>query len=185
MIVNSVTEMTENSLVRINNMRIVDTVTADATGATIRFLSGTDTVYVRFDGSTDLLTAVYTADSFNITGVSRQSDLSSPYDSNYVLWARNMADVQPIMFVGVAQYQQADYSVLLFPNPSNGVFTVQSEVAIQQISIVNSLGQIVEIQNNINQNQLQINSQNLSNGVYLLQIRSNAGVVTRRIQISK
>jgi Lamin Tail Domain/Secretion system C-terminal sorting domain len=179
------TEMTENSIIRINNLEIVDTVIADATGATIRFLSGTDTVYVRFDGDTDLLTAMYTADSFNITGVGRQADFNSPFDSNYVVWARNRADVQEIRVVGVNEYQNANYSVLVFPNPAQAAFSIQSEVAIESVTVINTIGQIVENHQNINQNQFQIQTQNLNNGLYLLQIRSASGITTCRVQIAK
>ncbi len=179
------TEMTENKLVRFTNLRIVDTVIADATGATLRFLSGTDTVYVRFDGDTDLAGATYTADSFNITGVGRQSDPATPFDSFYNVWARNMADVQEIIFVNVREYQNANYAVVVFPNPSAALFNVKSELEIESISIINALGQVVSIQQNINQTQAQINTADLANGFYLMQIRSAAGVVTRRVQIAK
>lgn len=75
-----------------------------------------------------------------------------------------LSDIQPI---------NADPDFInIYPNPSSGQVTVNSKVAIKSIKLYDCLGQNlnVGIQNNI------ISMEGLSNGVYTIEIVSNAGM---------
>lgn len=77
----------------------------------------------------------------------------------------------------------AKNSISIFPNPSNGVFTVKGAESIVSIQVVNSLGQIVET---INSNANSIIKIDLSNrkGVYFVKLMDNSGdLITKKVII--
>lgn len=53
----------------------------------------------------------------------------------------------------------------LYPNPTSGIVTVQSETAIKNITIYNQIGQLIS-----NQNDTQIDLSNAPSGIYILHI---------------
>ncbi|MFN5795396.1 MAG: T9SS type A sorting domain-containing protein [Bacteroidota bacterium] len=78
--------------------------------------------------------------------------------------------------------------VNLFPNPSNGTvnFEFKDATAITSIEIYNSLGALVLVENvNGNNNLVQINANELSNGFYLAKIISNKGFATKSFTFNK
>ena len=78
--------------------------------------------------------------------------------------------------------------VNLFPNPSNGTvnFEFKDAIAIKSIEIYNSLGALVLAEKvNGNNNLVQINANELSNGFYLAKIVSNKGFETKSFTLKK
>jgi len=61
-------------------------------------------------------------------------------------------------------------TVSIFPNPSNGIFTVSSQSEIQKVNVSNSFGQII-----FTTTQAKIDLSNYSNGIYFLNIDTNMG----------
>ena len=104
-----------------------------------------------------------------------QYDESEAYDLD------KLADEKPTntkQFLGVN----------LYPNPSTGTvnFEFKDATAITSIEIYNSLGALVLVENaNGNNNLVQINANELSNGFYLAKIISNKGFETKSFTLKK
>jgi hypothetical protein len=76
----------------------------------------------------------------------------------------------------------------LYPNPSTGTvnFEFKDATAITSIEIYNSLGALVLVEKvNGNNNLVQINANELSNGFYLAKIISNKGFETKSFTLKK
>lgn len=73
-------------------------------------------------------------------------------------------------------------SVKLYPNPSNGLITIDSPLRIQDIKAINLLGQVM-INQETNSNTLDISS--LKAGIYILKINQENGVISIKRFIKK
>ena len=73
-------------------------------------------------------------------------------------------------------------SVKLYPNPSNGLITIDSPLRIQDIKAINLLGQVM-INQETNSNTLDISS--LKAGIYILEINQENGVISTKRFIKK
>lgn len=65
--------------------------------------------------------------------------------------------------------------VRIFPNPTNSTLNIQSEIGINNLTIRNTLGQIV-----LNTTDKSIDVSSFENGVYLITISTDKGIVTKR-----
>lgn len=63
--------------------------------------------------------------------------------------------------------------VQIFPNPATNHFYIQSEKNIQEVSIYNSLGQLMYQKYNINSEKIDVDVANYSKGLYLIKTKSN------------
>ena len=76
-----------------------------------------------------------------------------------------------------------DASTDIYPNPANNFLNIVSNsIGINTISIYNLHGQEV-LNNKVNGNQIRLNISELSNGVYIMDIRSNDASVKRKLII--
>ncbi|GEM_PF-3774080 len=82
----------------------------------------------------------------------------------------------------VINLKKADLTI--FPNPAKNSVTVKSNEIINEVKLISVSGQVV---NSIVVDALQaeFNVSNLKEGIYLIQIHTNEGTVTERIQISR
>lgn len=79
----------------------------------------------------------------------------------------------------------AKYEFAIYPNPNNGVFTVQMDqntTGISSVKITDISGRII-YQSSESKNQFEISLANLTTGNYLIQIENNGGSVTKRLSI--
>jgi PKD repeat protein/pimeloyl-ACP methyl ester carboxylesterase len=88
--------------------------------------------------------------------------------------------------------QDLDGSVIsIFPNPNNGMFTVKIKSSTQgthEIKIINSIGQTIKCDKIIKTNEEYISEydlQNLPSGLYILQVISEKGQKSLKIQINR
>jgi PKD repeat protein len=100
--------------------------------------------------------------------------------------------VIPVVVAGINVAETPlDRSLSVYPNPSSGVFRVDFELGSAQrveIKVLNATGQVVRVRTLESANGVQRHSIDMSScasGLYLLQITSEEGVVTRRIAIQK
>ena len=100
--------------------------------------------------------------------------------------------VIPVVVAGINVAETPlDRSLSVYPNPSSGVFRVDFELGSAQrveIKVLNATGQVVRLRTLESANGVQRHSIDMSScasGLYLLQITSEEGVVTRRIAIQK
>ena len=75
-----------------------------------------------------------------------------------------------------------DFSIT--PNPTTGIFSIQSSEKISAIQIVNLLGEIVYF-SKMNYDKSEIDLSKEPNGVYFLQITTDKGIARKKIVISK
>jgi hypothetical protein len=182
MVTTVVNETTENKLVKLENVVLVDTVNTSPAGLTIRVRNATDTFDIRIDNDVNAFGATLLTDSFNIIGVGRQNDVMSPYDSTYQVLVRGISDFE---FLGAVAVQRIENTLelKLFPNPTNQTLFVQTAAVIENIVITNAIGQQVAQANNVQQQQAQINTANLPAGIYQATIRTDKGTESRRFVV--
>jgi len=185
MTVNSVSEMTENKLVTLNNMHLVDPVNwvPAGTGFNVLITDGSsDTSVVRIDADIDLFNQPAPTGSFNITGWGGQynSTSTAPFNTGYQLQPCGMN-----MILGTTELENNSHQVAIFPNPASTSLTVRSDVEIQTIAIYNTLGQEVITKNNVNTSLTQVNTSNLENGVYVITIVTDKKIMTQQFQVVK
>ncbi len=84
--------------------------------------------------------------------------------------------------VGISEISSVDVSV--FPNPARDMFTVESSEMISKIRLVNISGQVVN-EINVDAMRTEINVSNLRTGIYFMQIHTNDGITTERVQITR
>ena len=75
-----------------------------------------------------------------------------------------------------------DRSISVFPNPAQDQFRIVSEHALLQVEIFNAVGQRV-YNNSSAGNQLDVNVQDLANGLYIVKIQSEKGYATKKINV--
>ncbi len=76
-------------------------------------------------------------------------------------------------------------SFALFPNPSNGIFTLQAEkLTIDHLKVIDLSGKTL-LQQSVNGSNAQINISHLPNGAYFIAIQSEETVVYKKLVLSK
>lgn len=182
-IVINASESTESSLIRINNLTLVDPAewdtTGNAAGFTVRAIAAAnpnDTVYIRVDNNTNLYLQPLPPTPFNLTGIGGQFDSSNPYTSGYQVSPRYIGDISSL--VGT---KDVDFSanVLLTPNPARDYVVVNTNLRFDRVSLISMTGALLRT---VNQPDLQehLTLTNLPVGTYFLRFEKNGGVWTTR-----
>lgn len=84
--------------------------------------------------------------------------------------------------VGIEE-TEIDNSLLVYPNPlSSNNLNVNSESVITNVKLINVAGQIVK-DINCNENKIKINTENLINGIYFVQVQTNDRTINKKVQI--
>ncbi|MFV0502305.1 MAG: T9SS type A sorting domain-containing protein [Bacteroidales bacterium] len=96
--------------------------------------------------------------------------------SNYLNGAEDC--ITPL--VGIENISLNDNSITLYPNPTNSEVNISSENIINSIEIFNSLGQRI-YQEKINSNEKVIDISSFTNGVYILGVNTEKGVIRKKI----
>lgn len=71
-------------------------------------------------------------------------------------------------------------SVKMYPNPSVGSFTIESVKNIENVTIMNSIGEVV-LSSEVNSNSFNFNNSNLAKGVYVVQVTIEGVVSTAKL----
>jgi hypothetical protein len=80
--------------------------------------------------------------------------------------------------------KQVDNNLSIFPNPSNGIITIQAANSINTVNIYNMIGNLVVVKNIAN-NQATLNIENLTNGVYFMELNLSNGSILNSKFIKK
>ncbi len=99
---------------------------------------------------------------------------------NKVVYQSGKADPDNKSAISILKPEQVNVTV--FPNPARMKFTIQSNIPFTKISLWNMSGQnMIELE--IHAKEYQVDASKLTKGMYLLQIETNKGVVTRKIEM--
>ena len=102
----------------------------------------------------------------------------------YYQSSSNIEDEGIIDNTSINTLSSSDNDIAIYPNPNNGYFTINfSEAATGNISIYNSIGQVIYVQSIDNQLEWQP-KEALAKGVYLLKINIGHENITRRIVVN-
>lgn len=87
-------------------------------------------------------------------------------------------------YVGIDEVS-ASISLDIYPNPVTDHAVIESTEPIQNITVVNAIGQVVYSQNNVNDSVVTLNTQQYAAGMYIVTVKSESGISTKRISIVK
>ena len=168
--VSQINEDYEGMLVQINN------VTFDKPGIVIpeqnKSYSATDktgSVVVFINLSSRLVGKTFPSKATNLVGIVSQ------YQGVYQILPRDISDFKEYTSTKYLT-QFATKDMVVFPNPANDILNIQSDKAICELKIINLSGQVI-ITHKQDQNQIQI--QNLSPGVFILEATFEDGKIAR------
>jgi len=85
-----------------------------------------------------------------------------------------------IQNVGVESLKLESSKFKVYPNPNSGSFVDLGSTQAEQVSIINSMGQVVYTAQNVKS---QLFNLDLSPGVYLVEIRNSQEIITKRMVI--
>ena len=85
---------------------------------------------------------------------------------------------------GFEEYQNGLSGLSVYPNPNNGNFIIQSEVAVE-LQLRNQLGQVIEMYKLDDNTNYQAHVNNLADGVYFVTGIHQGQKFTQKILISK
>lgn len=113
----------------------------------------------------------------------RNPFIDNPYLAT-VIWGGPIAQNRwPTIFLSAPSFD-LENSVSVYPNPSNDVITISSEIALEEIDIITINGQILQqIKNPINQNKT-YTINNLSKGFYFVKLSSATNSITKKVLIN-
>ena len=84
---------------------------------------------------------------------------------------------------GIADVFGSLESIEVYPNPTEGISTIEIKGTIQNgtVKVMNYLGQVIQVLNLNNRNKLPIDLSENAPGVYMLEISNNEGAITRKL----
>lgn len=89
-----------------------------------------------------------------------------------------------VVVTGLGLNELSSVKMNVYPNPSNGNFTIESNSNITRISVKNVIGQNV-FTKNVNANNTQISLEDMNNGFYFIELETENGKAVKRIEITK
>jgi hypothetical protein len=81
---------------------------------------------------------------------------------------------------GISENSLLEQSIHVYPNPSSGVFTIDSDVEIKTLELINSLGEIIK-QEEIKAKEYYFNGATLSPGIYFMKLETEKGTVQKKM----
>ena len=75
---------------------------------------------------------------------------------------------------------QSDSHVSIFPNPVNDVFTVESQDAIIELSLISSDGKTI-YRNQPESNSIELGTENIPDGLYIVRIQTSNEMIIKRL----
>ncbi len=84
--------------------------------------------------------------------------------------------------VGIEDLQDNKGNVKIYPNPAEGMINIQSETLFSNIKVLNLLGQVV-YNIAVNTNEYILQTSDLAPGLYILQLQTENGLITKKISV--
>lgn len=167
--VTTLDEDSESQFISLTDWTLVDPTQwlGDGSSYNVDITDGTNTYQMRIDSDTEMAAMpVPVGDVFNITGIGGQFDNSgnAVLDMGYQIFPRYSSDIEG--FVSTINPELGN-KIKFFPNPTNDVLQIKSDIQLDNIRITNMLGQqVAELQNpNLNET---VNVNNWTTGIYVI-----------------
>ncbi len=109
--------------------------------------------------------------------LSGQANFNYTMPGNNVTLTANFKDVTLVEDI-------SDTNISIFPNPTRSKFTVESDEVIKQIRLIDINGQVIK-DKVVDELSYEMSVDNLHPGMYFMQIHTQSGVVTERVQIAR
>lgn len=113
-------------------------------------------------------------------------------DADYAMGYASSQDGEWTTFIvalpvqgGTESIVEAEAHVALYPNPATTQVNVAVDSRINSISVVNAMGQVVYTQNNVNSNNVTINTNDFAAGIYFVNVVTDDAQITKRVSIVK
>jgi hypothetical protein len=90
------------------------------------------------------------------------------------------SNVEMVTIVGINELAASSFKV--YPNPTNGIVNIESDIEMKSVRLVNLTGQVV-YSAPVNGSDLQFNAREFTTGIYTLQIETEAGVAVHKLII--
>lgn len=84
-------------------------------------------------------------------------------------------------YVGIDEV--ANIVMNVYPNPTTSVVNVNAAETIREVRIINTIGQEVYSNTNVNSDALQVNTQNFAAGTYMVTVKTDSGIATSRLNV--
>lgn len=114
-----------------------------------------------------------------------QIDFTTVYDTSFLYLAPNYYNTSPFnLMLSTQSFLTIDESnsiidVSLYPNPTNGLITINSTEKVLKVSLVDLSGKLIELKT---ENTSTIDLTDLNSGYYLLKIETESGSIVKKIQ---
>lgn len=178
--VSNLNETTENQLIQIKNLSIIDPTQWDnssTNGFSVDVTNGTDTFEMRIDQDVDLFDLLAPDFSFNLTGLGGQFDSDAPYLEGYQILPRYVEDIEMISSAVNLNWKN---SIQFFPNPIADFLTIKMESPMEKIELRNVLGQLVFSKDHPKRLEV-IPTSSLNAGIYFLSFYQNNNTITYKL----
>lgn len=182
----SVTVTDDNSCVASTSVTISEPTALSGSGTSTDELVGMDgTIDLTVTGGTAPYTFSWTGpNGFTSTDEDPTGLEAGTYDVTITDDNGCTTTVQVIVGTQVSVYEQDGLAINLYPNPSNGDFTLVSNVNHGQLIVRDALGRELHVQNVIG-NQTDVNLNVNESGIYFVEFRSDDKTQTVRVVVRK
>jgi hypothetical protein len=85
-------------------------------------------------------------------------------------------------FITGVDENSANNNVNIFPNPNNGIFTLEVQASDATVKVMNTKGQVI-LTKNVLKNNAKIDLNNNSKGIYFVTVTSENGVSTHKVSV--
>lgn len=140
------------------------TLTADATGVTYQWID--------CDSNTDIVGE--TSASFTATAI--VGNYAVVIDDNGCI---DTSDCFIVDFTGLSDLENAGISI--YPNPSEGLFTIESVQSLESVQILDIKGRLVYEATSLNASSLNINISNENAGIYYVRMSGAFGTISEKV----
>jgi hypothetical protein len=146
----------------------------------VELTDGTNNYWMRIDDVCDWYAYAAPTGYQNVTGVGGQYDPSSPYDSGYQIFPRDLAD---IVACTIGLEEPTDRVLEAYPNPASSILTIQlPQGSLTTIQLINALGQVVARTESL-KDQVTMNVEGLNSGLYIVRLTTGDDQRSMRVVI--
>ncbi len=138
------------------NISTTNTLLCSGETSTLSVLGANSYTWSNSSNGTDIIVTPSITTNYSVTGVDANGC------SNNSVFTQSVS-----VCTGIQEAKANLNSALAFPNPNNGEFTIQSQMA-DVVSLTNELGQLIEMIELNQQNNFSYKVSQLSNGIYFL-----------------